>query len=312
MQTKKRSPFTAIVLAVVIGLLVIALLNGVVRPTQVVVARVPIAPGTLLTAELVELRTIPAGAKPADALTKVEEAAGKMVAVGRTPGDMIVQSVLGEIAGAGLPAELPEGHIAMAIHVDLASGVAGLLRAGQTVTIIGMLSPDLIQDNPTTVLPAAIPEFSSPALTPNAPLRPTLAPTPSGAGSPTATPTPLPPSAPLARLAITGLKVLMVPQSFRYEEVPAGASQEELFSSARTSASAQEGSVIVLDVPTQQVEVTPGLKVDPPTLLAALDKYGAIHLALQSTKGLNLDVSDVLTLNLGELYEEMNDYRKKD
>ena len=304
MQTKKRSPFTAIVLAVVIGLLVIALLNGVVRPTQVVVARVPIAPGTLLTAELVELHTIPAGAKPADALTKVEDAAGKMVAVGRAPGDMIVQSVLGEIAGAGLPAELPEGHIAMAIHVDLASGVAGLLRAGQTVTIIGMLSPDLIKDNPTTVLPAAIPEFSSPALTPNAPLRPTAA--------PTATPTPAPPSAPLARLAITGLKVLMVPQSFRYEEVPAGASQEELFSSARTSASAQEGSVIVLDVPTQQVEVTPGLKVDPPTLLAALDKYGAIHLALQSTKGLNLDVSDVLTLNLGELYEEMNDYRKKE
>lgn len=304
MQTKKRSPFTAIVLAVVIGLLVIALLNGVVRPTQVVVARVPIAPGTLLTAELVELHTIPAGAKPADALTKVEEAAGKMVAVGRAPGDIIVQSVLGEVAGAGLPAELPEGHIAMAIHVDLASGVAGLLRAGQTVTIIGMLSPDLIRDNPTTVLPAAIPAFSSPSLTPSAPLLATSTPTP--------TPTPAPPSAPLARLAITGLKVLMVPQSFRYEEVPAGASQEQLFSSARTNAASQEGSVIVLDVPTQQVEVTPGMKVDPPTLLAALDKYGTIHLALQSTKGLNLDVSDVLTLNLGELYEEMNDYRKKE
>ena len=304
MQTKKRSPFTAIVLAVIIGVLVIALLNGVVRPTQVVVARVPIAPGTLLTKDLVELRTIPAGGKPADALTKVEDVDGKMVAVGRAPGDLIVQSVLGEVAGAGLPAELPEGHIAMAIHVDLASGVAGLLRAGQTVTIIGMLSPDLIKENPTTVLPAAIPEFSSPALTPNIPMGPTPA--------PTATPTPAPPSAPLARLAITGLKVLMVPQSFRYEEVPAGASEEQLFASARTSSSAQEGSVIVLDVPTQQVEVTPGLKVDPPTLLAALDKYGAIHLALQSNKGLSLDVSDVLTLNLGELYEEMNDYRKKE
>lgn len=304
MQTKKRSPFTAIVLAVIIGVLVIALLNGVVRPVQVVVARVPIAPGTLLTKDLVELRTIPAGGKPADALTKVEDADGKMVAVGRAPGDLIVQSVLGEVAGAGLPAELPEGHIAMAIHVDLASGVAGLLRAGQTVTIIGMLSPDLIKENPTTVLPAAIPEFSSPTLIPNAP----MAPTP----EPTATPTPAPPSAPLARLAITGLKVLMVPQSFRYEEVPAGASQEQLFSSARTSSSAQEGSVIVLDVPTQQVEVTPGLKVDPPTLLAALDQYGLIHLALEPVGGVNLDVSDVVTLNLGELYEEMNDYRKKE
>lgn len=304
MQPKKRSPFTAIVLAVIIGLLVIALLNGVVRPTQMLVARVVIAPGTLLTADLVELRTIPAGAKPGDALTRVEDAVGKMVAVGRAPGDAIVQSILGEVAGAGLPAELPEGHIAMAIHVNLASGVAGLLRAGQTVTVIGMISPDLIKDNPATVLPAAIPAFSAPALTPSAPVRATATATP--------TPTPAPPSAPLARLAITGIKVLMVPQSFRYEEVPAGASQEELFSSARSNMASQEGSVIVIDVPTTAVEVTPGFKVDPPTLLAALDQYGLIHLALEPVSGLKLDVSDVVTLNLGELYEEMNDHRKKE
>jgi len=60
------------------------------------------------------------------------------------------------------------------------------------------------------------------------------------------------------------------------------------------------------------VEVTPGFKVDPPTLLAALDQYGLIHLALEPVSGVNLDVSDVVTLNLGELYEEMNDHRKKD
>ena len=76
--------------------------------------------------------------------------------------------------------------------------------------------------------------------------------------------------------------------------------------------SAQEGSVIVLDVPTTAVEVTPGFKVDPPTLLAALDQYGIIHLAFEPASGLNLDVSDVITLNLGDLYEEMNDHRKKE
>ena len=62
MEPKKRSPLVAIVLAVVIGLMVIALLNGVIRPTQVVVAKVSIAPGTVLTDQLVELRTIPMGA----------------------------------------------------------------------------------------------------------------------------------------------------------------------------------------------------------------------------------------------------------
>jgi Flp pilus assembly protein CpaB len=301
MQSKKRSPIAAIVLAVVIGLLVIALLNGVIRPTQVVVAKVAIAPGTLLTDQLVELRTIPMGAKPADAIAKIEEVNGKMLAVGRAPGDLIVSSVLGEIAGAGIPAELPEGHVALAIHVDLASGVAGLLRPGQTVTVIGMISPDILKTSSTSVFTAPISEFTSPIVSL----------TPGVASTPTPTPTPAPPASPLARLVITGVRVLMVPQSFRYEEIPAGASEEELFSSARTSVSAQEGSVIVLDVPTGLVEVTPGFKVDPATLLAALDQYGIIHLALEPTSGLELDVADVITLNLGELYNEMNEYRKK-
>ena len=303
MQTKKRSPIAAIVLAVVIGLLVIALLNGVIRPTQVVVAKVAIAPGTLLTDQLVELRTIPMGAKPADAIAKIEEVNSKMLAVGRAPGDLIVTSVLGEIAGAGIPAELPEGHVALAIHVDLASGVAGLLRPGQTVTVIGMISPDILKTSSTSVFTAPISEFTSPIIS----LTPGVAATP----TPTATATPAPPASPLARIAITGLRVLMVPQSFRYEEIPAGASEEALFSSARTSVSAQEGSVIVLDVPTGLVEVTPGFNVDPATLLAALDQYGIIHLALEPASGSGLDVADVITLNLGELYNEMNEYRKK-
>ena len=49
---KRRSPWIAIVLAVVVGLMVIVLLNGVIRPTTVVAAKVAIAPGTPLTADL--------------------------------------------------------------------------------------------------------------------------------------------------------------------------------------------------------------------------------------------------------------------
>ena len=281
-------------LAVVIGLLVIALLNGVIRPTQVVTTKVSIAPGTILTDSLVELRTIPMGAKPADAATRIEEVSGKMLAVGRAPGDFIVTSVLGEIAGADIPAGLPKGHVALAIHVDMTSGVAGLLRPGQTVTVRGMIAPDNLKENTTNIIAAPITEFMPPYMT-------TTPDTPRVTASPTPTPTPAPPSSPLAHLAITGLRVLMVPQSFRYEEVPAGSSEDQLYSSARTTMSAQEGSVIVLDLPTGLIEVTPGFKVDPATLLSALDQYGLIHLALEPTKGLGLDVSDVLTLNLGEL-----------
>ena len=304
METKKRSPFVAIVLAVVIGLMVIALLNGVIRPTQVVVAKVPIAPGTILTDQLVELRTIPMGAKPNDALSNVADAAGKMLAVGRAPGDMIVQAVLGEVAGAGIPADLPEGHVALAINVDTASGVAGLLRPGQSVTIIGMITPDLIEQNMSSVIVAPMPDFSMPGANATPVVVPAMA-------TATPTPTPAPPTAPLARLALTGLKVLMVPQSFRYEEVPAGASEDQLYSSARTTMAAQEGSVIVLDVPTSLIEVVPGLRTDPATLLAALDQYGVIHLALEPAGGLTLADPGLVTLNLGDLYESLNDQRGK-
>ena len=306
MEPKKRSPFVAIILAVIVGLMVIALLNGVIRPTQVVVAKIAIAPGTILTDKLVELRTIPMGAKPDDALTKVEDATGKMLAVGRAPGDLVVQSVLGEIAGAGIPAELPEGHVALAIHVDQASGVAGLLRPGQTVTIIGLLSPDLLKSNPVSVFAG-----------PSADFIPTKIESTTSSGllvataTPTPTPTPAPPSSAVVRLAITGLHVLMVPQSFRYEEVPAGASSDQLYSSTGTSMSAQDGSVIVLDVPTTKIEVVPGLWADPPSLMSALDKFAAIHLALEPAGGLKLNTSDLVTLNLGDLYQGLNNNRGK-
>lgn len=61
---KRRSPWIAIILAIFIGLMVIVLLNGYIRPTSVVVARAAIAPGTRLTADLLELRTIPMQARP--------------------------------------------------------------------------------------------------------------------------------------------------------------------------------------------------------------------------------------------------------
>jgi Flp pilus assembly protein CpaB len=306
MEPKKRSPFVAIILAIIVGLMVIALLNGVIRPTEVVVAKVAIAPGTILTDKLVELRTIPMGAKPADALSKVEDATGKMLAVGRAPGDLVVQSVLGEIAGAGIPAELPEGHVALAIHVDQASGVAGLLRPGQTVTIIGLLSPDLLKNNPVSVLAGPATDFLATKTEVTA-----LPGSPQVTATPTPTPTPAAPSSPVVRLAITGLHVLMVPQSFRYEEVPAGASGDQLYASAGTTASAQDGSVIVLDVPTTKIEVVPGLWADPPSLLSALDKFAAIHLALEPASGLTLKAADLVTLNLGDLYQGLNDNRGK-
>ncbi len=295
MENKKRSPITIIVFAVLIGFLVIALLNGTVRPTQALVAKTSLAPGTLLTADLVELRSIPAGGVPNDALRSVEELAGKMLTVGRAPGDFITTSVLGETAASGIPSQLEAGHVALAVRVTLASGVAGLLREGQTVTVLGMLTPDVVQNAfSANSLPVDL-LLPTPAFGVVAPVTPT----------PEATATPRPLQAPLARIAITGIKVLLVPQTFRYQELPPDSSSNEQMFASSMSNSSQSGSVIVLDVPTTPVEIAPGLMVNPATLLAALDEYGKLHLALEPSGGLEL--GDVLTLNLGDLYERMNE-----
>ena len=293
---KRRSPWIAIILAVIIGLMVIVLLNGVLQPVSVVVAKVAVAPGTILTADMLELRTIPMQARPSDAFSRVEDLQNKVVAVGRTAGDYITASVLGDTAQAGIPANLPPDHLAVAVKVDLASGIAGLLREGQKVTLIGMLSPDVLQSIPVPPIPVNSFGLSTPTAITTSPGQPITSPTP--------TSTPAPKVAPLARIAITGVKVLMVPQSFRYEELPASSTQDQLFASARTVSAAQDGSVIVLDVPAAPIELVPGMKVNPTTLIVALSKYGSLYLTLEPANGFK--APDILTLNLADLYDAMN------
>lgn len=295
MMEKKRSPIVPIVLALGIGLLTILLLNSVISPTPVVVARVAIAPGTILTADLLEVRTLPAGGRPADAFGKIAEVQGEMLAVGRAPGDPITAAVLGDNSSAGIPALLEPGHVAMAVQVDLASGVAGLLRPGQTVTVIGLLTPEVLSSqaglarvitSPVIVESGVIVEDGGPTATP------------------TATATPEPPLGPVGRIAISGIRVLMVPQSFQYQEIPAGASQQELFASSH--ATTKEQGVVVLDVPTAPLEVAPGVYVNPATLIAVLDRFGGVYLVLEPADGLQLARADILTLNLAGWYQSIH------
>ena len=300
MEKKQRSPILVIGLALIIGVLVIALLNGTVRPTQVLVAKVGLLPGTLLTADLVETRSIPAGGVPSDALRSLDEAQGQMLAVGRAPGDLITQSVLGQASASGIPSQLEPGYVAMAVKVNQSSGVAGVVREGQNVTVIGMLPPSVLSSNEDRTKNQK--EFAmSLGLVPTPYVERDLS---GPTATPEPTPTPLAPQAPLGRIAVTGLRVLVVPQQFRYQELPPGGdSSEQVFAAGNATAN----SVIVLAVPTTPVEVAPGMFVNPATLLAALDQYGSLHLAIEPTEG--AVVESVVTLNLGDLYEAMNSDR---
>ena len=117
-----------------------------------------------------------------------------------------------------------------------------------------------------------------------------------------------PPLSPVASITIKGLRVLVVPQSFRYEELPKTSGEAELFASARTSQAAQSGSVILLEVPLAPVQIAPGLSVSPAELLALLNKVATIHLVLEPSDGLTIETATLEPLDPANLYEHITGY----
>jgi Flp pilus assembly protein CpaB len=297
MKKTRKSTFVIAGLALLAFILTYALLAGVVAPRPVVVARVDLAAGTRLTADVLEVRSLPANAIPQGAYAALEEAEGKVLTTARVAGDPITPYVAGESAASGIPAQLAPNTVAISIKVDQATGLAGVLRPGQYVTVIAIVDPANIQQN-------ALQSISSPAL--EAP-----AASSSGASTPTPlppTPTPQPPVSPAARIVITGLKVLVVPQSFRYEEALT-TSGSDPFLTARTTVSGQQNSVVLLEAPVTPLEIAPGLVASPAELLALLNQTAVIHLALEPADGLTIRVEAVPAVDLAQLYQSITGYQ---
>jgi hypothetical protein len=106
----------------------------------------------------------------------------------------------------------------------------------------------------------------------------------------------------VASITIKGLRILVVPQSFRYEELPTNTGEAELFVSARTSQVAQTGSVILLEAPLAPVQIAPGYLVSPAELLALLNEVATIHLALEPSDGLTIETTTLEPVDLANLY----------
>jgi Flp pilus assembly protein CpaB len=238
---------------------VLAFLSGISRTTEVVIASRGLAAGTRLTSEDVMLKRIHASAGLHDALRDPAGAIGQVLSAPRLPGEQIPRSLVGDRAISGIAATLPPDWRAIAIRVDQATGLAGILRAGDWVEAVAVLDSETLgyavsEDNPGT----------------------------------------------LSRIVLHDLQVLLVPQSFRYEEAPVDASGSLALAPVRTTTSAQASSVIVLGAPVTPTviallpvdppkvktlgatePVTPTLLASPVELLALLNAKGTIHLVLQ-------------------------------
>jgi Flp pilus assembly protein CpaB len=139
---KARSSIVIIgVLALVTFALVAGVLSAAQKKAPVVVAARALEAGTKLSLADVEVVQVHAGAVLEGAFETVEDVTGLVITVQRMPGDQVTANMVGDAAQNALAQALDPDHRAVAIHVDQASGLAGLLRPGDTVSAIGIIDP---------------------------------------------------------------------------------------------------------------------------------------------------------------------------
>ena len=269
-----RSLIVVLVLGALIFIAVSAFLAGLANDQDVVVAKVPLSAGTRLTSSLLELKHLNAQAALPGVFTTLADVQGQLLVSARMPGDQITADMVGDKAISALAASLPPDKVAVAVKIDQATGLAGIVRVGDTVGAIGIVNAqDLgLQEGAFTGSPALAVGALTPLPVVTLPVTLTARPTP----------TPHPPAGASARVALYDLRVLVVPQSFRYEETAPSAVGDN-FTAARATTSQQQNSVIVLEVTVAPIEIAPGYKVSPAELLALLNEKGKLHFFLQPT-----------------------------
>jgi len=276
------------------GLLVFLLLAaflGSLRNTQpTVVATRPLPAGARLTANVLAVKEIHTSARLPNALSSIQDAEGQVLTIARSTGDQITADMLGDQAVVGIAAQLEPGHRAVAIRVTQAGGLAGIIRPGDRVAIVAVIDPRQAEAETSYLQPIGeIPSIPGATSTITGPE--TMTETTASAVQST-----------VAYVAISGLRILLVPQSFRYEEVLPEEDSSGLFTVARTTASAQQESVILLDVPVEPVEVA-GIRISPVTLLPLLDARAQIYLVMEPVQDDGIRVTT--GANLGELYRSI-------
>ncbi len=144
MKRTRTSIIIIIVLAGVTFVLVSGSLTSAQELAPVVVAARALEAGTRLAEDDVEVIQMHAGAVLEGAFEEIEQVVGTVITVQRLPGDQVTTEMVGESAQNALAQALDPDHRAVAIHVDQASGLAGLLRPGDYVSAVGIVDPTVL------------------------------------------------------------------------------------------------------------------------------------------------------------------------
>lgn len=243
--------------------LVLATMGHVNERVQVVVAAQPLNPGTRISADMVKLASVHPSAVGANALRRTQDAVGQVVMVQRLPGDILTQDTVGDQASSLFASALAPDMRAVAVHVDGATGLFGIIRPGDYVSVVAVLDAnEVLRQNLTAMQPAALVEGSADAQ---------------------ATPTPQLPQSAAARIVLSHLKVLMVPSSFRYEEVTTNSNGVMSGSGLQKD---MNSGVVLLEVPVTKTAIGylpdgSALEASPVEVVTLLEALGKIQLALE-------------------------------
>ncbi len=257
---KGRRFYVIIGVTVLLGLAVAIFFQELSDRVPVVVAVGTLPVGTMLDKSDIEVVQMAAGAVFDDAFTTVADAVGQRLAVARRDGEQITVQATGSSGLGRVTGTLPPDWRAVGIHVSKAQGLAGLPRAGDVVDVIGLLDVGRL----------------------------------AGGGA----------SGVVARVAIHNAQVLLVPQEFRYEE--------QIDDEGGLQAASRDEAALLLAVPAAPISLTlpvsgtvtgltvgaKPLAVSPVELLALLDNYGELHLALVPEAGVEVKTPG---LRLGDL-----------
>ena len=141
-KNKNRKDFILFIIAAILGIVTFLLLLPA-PPTQAYLASHALKAGQILQESDVILQEVSSQGLPADVVFSLEDIIGSTLAMDRAQGDLIRQSALGE------PIQLQPNERALAISVDDATGLAGLLKPGDFVGVTAVISNTTMSSNGT-------------------------------------------------------------------------------------------------------------------------------------------------------------------
>lgn len=151
-SARRRAPLYllgALLLAVLAAVMTFLYLDNLrsqsVATAEAVVAARGIRPGSVITAEAVEVRSVPAPMLPDGALTSIDEVVGRTAAFPIVAGEVVLASDLVGEGGAGISGQLPDGRWAMILPAGWLVSPVPPLATGDRLDLVAYRAGDPVE-----------------------------------------------------------------------------------------------------------------------------------------------------------------------